>query len=397
MASDTSYLPATSLPLVPHEFVYHCGHKVAGAADGLQDLYKKLVAHGLLAPSEDQVELTHHCPDCLKSAFYGAPGERWGEKVRSATLASAKCGRTGQTMSWLLMIKELWAFLTSGEEHEYWREPEDPVILEFYSLWRGWCVLSARARVAADAQTRFMDVMAELCGQHAAEDVGFLVDLYRQQPRAVESMMPSDCHERDNIYRARARRFQERAAAHDPAYPVDLAAEWGAVLTAASQWSSELLGPPQSHDMDEDLLAREDEEVQWGPEDHAHMIRVMVHLNDAAMRVKVKRYEMFAHHKPARLIAGAAEMKRLTELLADLEARAQLARPLEREKRLLWRRYVRFAKPVSLRRFHGQPIVSPGAGEQALLDEPLGGPTAEELERARLEGPFVETHYSGTE
>ncbi|KAK7908948.1 hypothetical protein PG985_014826 [Apiospora marii] len=397
MASYTAYHPSISLPLVPHEFIYHCGHKVAGAADGLQDLYKRLVAHGLLVPSEDQVQLTHHCPACLKSAFYGAPGKRWGEKVRTATLALSASGEIGQAMSWLLMFKELWNFLTNREEHDYWRKPEDPVLMDFFSLWRLWCELSARARVAANAQKRFMDVIAELCGHHTAEDVAFLVDLYRHKPRVIESMMPSDCHERDNIYKECARRFRERAGAQDLAYPVDLAEEWGAVIQAASQWSSELLGPPQRHDMDDDLLAREDEEVKWGPEDHEHMVQVMVHLNDAAMRMKVKLHEMSEHQKPAQQIESEREMKRLTELLADLEARAQLARPLEREKRLFWRRYVRFAKPDSLGHFHGDRVVSSDETKQAPRIELFDGPTAEELERARLDGPFVETHFSGTD
>lgn len=251
----TNYLQRATnyLSRVLHEYVYVCGHKAVGNAGVLQDLYQKLLAYDLL-PTKAQVRLLHHCPDCLKIAFQNGPEkgpeEQLGYMVTSpmASLATSK-DLASMNISWLLFSRGLWSLLTDREMHKYWLNPHDEVVHDLFFAWRQWCLLSSRC-LSSHSQVSFLKLIAELYGRHAAEDVANLVVLYRRQPRAVESMIPGDSHERDNIYRECARRFHEHDAAQDlkeaHAHPVDLAEEYSAVLRAASQWSASSSAPRKS-------------------------------------------------------------------------------------------------------------------------------------------------------
>lgn len=97
----------------------------------------------------------------------------------------------------------------------------------------------------------------------------------------------------------------------------------------------------------------------------------MASLNYQAMRMKVQLYEIFEHYEPTRRIEDELDLDKLTGLLSDFEERAERVRPLEREKRQLWKRYVLFAKPAGLRFYQWQWIISPEEREKSRLDAPI--------------------------
>ncbi|KAK8023887.1 hypothetical protein PG993_011953 [Apiospora rasikravindrae] len=361
MAPQTT--PKQTKRQFPDTFTYVCGHTYVGNHDSLQGIYKALLDNGLVAFPEAEFSLTHHCAECLVPVFMEAFSKDGSESQRrkwgDMALHPLNTGTTDistNLFSSLVMFRDLVGTMNVQDMHKVYFERDDPVVHDLFFTFRHWCRTMAlhiqRQEPEHEALERLMAVMKRVFGPLMASDVQDLVDLYRLQPRDVTSMMPGDPGERDRTYRRRLARFHE--AVKGPFS--DMSKEYHGILRAASQWSAELLGPPQPQDLHReafaDLIAKDKSDKHGRRQNNtfdagklARLETVILDLNDEAMRFKIQLYVLFKSIKQAGQIKDATEKNQIMTLVEDLEMRAKILRPLEAEKRQLWRLFVDFAKP----------------------------------------------------
>ncbi|KAK8102364.1 hypothetical protein PG984_015510 [Apiospora sp. TS-2023a] len=349
------YQPTGSERDVPEVFKYVCGHTAVGDENGLQRLFGVLMEHGFITYPKTACELTNHCPKCLEPAFVEArePGtskRRWADMLLNP-LENAYTDETSYRMSVMVMFCDIWVLLNSKSLQPLYFSGE-VVAHDISFAFRHWCwTLAKHIREQNNKEdgdrtrNQLIFVLDDLFGQLAAVDVIDLVDLYRRQPRELERMMPSDPGERVGEHRHCLRRWEKRVEGpHD--YPFDASKEYNDLLKAASRWSSELLGPPQHRDLHREAFPYPlPPHPIYGPDEQAAMEKVMMDINDAAMRFRVQLYEMFKYAKNSGQIKDELEQMQIMALVAELEGCADFLRPLDKEKRRLWRLFVEFTTP----------------------------------------------------
>ncbi|KAK8070725.1 hypothetical protein PG997_010928 [Apiospora hydei] len=333
-------------------FIYICGHTYVGNDDNLQAIYKRLVRHGLVALPEAELSLTHHCPDCLAGAFLKAFGRdgsesqrrKWGDMALHP-LSAGTTDISTNLFSCLVMFRDLLGTMKVRPMHELYFERDDAVVHDLFFVFRHWCKTMAlhiqRQKLEHKPLERLMAVMTDLFGPLLAADVQDLVDLYRLQPREVEKMMPGVAGERERAYKRAIARWRENVKGPFS----DMSSEYRGVLRAASQWSAELMGPPQHQDLHRDafgdLIANDE---TFDADQLERLEKVILELNNEAMRFKIQLFELFKSDKRAGQIKDSAEKNKLEALVDELDVLAKPLRPLEAKKRELWRLFVDFAK-----------------------------------------------------
>ncbi|KAK7946392.1 uncharacterized protein PG986_010713 [Apiospora aurea] len=338
--------------LVPDMFIYICGHTYVGNDDNLQAIYKRLVRHGLVALPEAELSLTHHCPDCLAGAFLKAFGRdgsetqrrQWGDMALHP-LSAGTTDISTNLFSCLVMFRDLLGTMKVRPMHELYFERDDAVVHDLFFVFRYWCKTMAlhiqRQKPEHKVLERLMAVMKDVFGPLLASDVQELVDLYRLQPRDVESMMPGVAGQRDRTFRESVARWRENVKGPFS----DMSSEYRGLLRAASQWSAELMGPPQHPDLHRDELADLiNKDKVFNADKLARLETVILELKAEAMRFKIQLHEMFKSDKRAGQIRDSAEKNKLEALVDELDVLARPLGPLEAKKRELWRLFVDFAK-----------------------------------------------------